>query len=195
MPRRSGRPPAATPTVENFGELAAKYSIERSSRALEGQVPPIRRYGGQPILEEEAFALKPGDLSGVIQLDDKYVILFCEGYTKPIDVKFAEVKKDIVEDIRDKKERLAMSEYYERLQDIDHDRQLPRPGGQPFAQPRPMPTGSRPARRCRPPTRCPCNGDGLARNNLVGWTSRSVYILPGRTWKSILQFDLFLAKS
>ena len=105
------------PTVENFGELAAKYSIERSSRALEGQVPPIRRYGGQPILEEEAFALKPGDLSGMIQLDDKYVILFCEGYTKPIDVEFASVKKDIVEDIRDKKERLAMNEYYERMQE------------------------------------------------------------------------------
>jgi parvulin-like peptidyl-prolyl isomerase len=106
-----------TPTVENFGELATKYSIERSSRALEGQVPPIRRHGGQTLLEDEAFALKPGDLSGVIQLDDKYVILFCEGYTKPIDVTFDSVKKDIVEDIRDKKERLAMNEYYERLQE------------------------------------------------------------------------------
>lgn len=106
------------PTVENFGELAAKYSIERSSRALEGQVPPIRRNGGQPLLEEEAFALKPGDLSGVIQLDEKmYVILLCEGYTTPLNVKFAEVQKDIAEDIRDKKERLAMAEYYDRLQD------------------------------------------------------------------------------
>ena len=104
------------PTVENFGELAGKYSIERSSRALEGQVPPIRRFGAQPLLEDEAFALKSGDLSGVIQLDDKYVILFCEGYTKPIDVEFASVKKEIIEDIRDKKERLAMNEYYERLQ-------------------------------------------------------------------------------
>jgi parvulin-like peptidyl-prolyl isomerase len=107
---------AGQATVENFGELAAKYSIERSSRALEGQVPPIRRYGGQPELEKEAFALKPGDLSGIIQVDDKYVILFCEGYTKPIDVKFADVKKDIAEDIRDKKERIAMNEYYEHLQ-------------------------------------------------------------------------------
>ena len=105
------------PTIEKFGELAAKYSIERSSRALEGQVPPIRRYGGQPILEEEAFALKQGDLSGIIQLDDKYVILFCEGYTKPIDVDFASVKKDIAEDIRDKKERLAMNKYYDHLQE------------------------------------------------------------------------------
>ena len=105
------------PTVENFGELAAKYSIERSSRALEGQVPPVRRYGGQPDLEKEAFSLKAGDLSGIIQVDDKYVILLCEGYTKPIDVKFVEVKKDIIDDIREKKERLAMNEYYERLQD------------------------------------------------------------------------------
>ncbi len=106
------------PTVENFGELAAKYSIERSSRALDGQVPPIRRYGGQPLLEEEAFALKPGDLSGVIQLDEKmWVILFCEGYTTPIDVKFAEVQKDIAADLREKKERLAMNEYYDRLQE------------------------------------------------------------------------------
>ena len=46
-----------------------------------------------------------------------WVILFCEGYTKPIDVKLPSVKKDIVEDIRDKKERLAMNEYYERLQE------------------------------------------------------------------------------
>jgi parvulin-like peptidyl-prolyl isomerase len=105
------------PTLENFGDLAEKYSIERSSRALRGEVPPIRRFGGQPILEEEAFALKPGDISGIIQLDDKFIILLCESYTKPIDVDFASVKKDIFEDIREKKERLAMNEYYERMQD------------------------------------------------------------------------------
>jgi parvulin-like peptidyl-prolyl isomerase len=104
------------PSIENFGELAAKYSIERSSRAMEGLVPPIKKYGGQPILEDEAFSLKPGELSGIIQLDDKFVILFCEGYTKPVDVKFADVEKEITDDIREKKERLAMNEYYERLQ-------------------------------------------------------------------------------
>ena len=104
-------------TVENFGELAAKYSIERSSRALYGQVPPIRKNGGQPQLEQEAFALKPGDLSGVINIDDKYIILFCEGFTKPIQVSYASVKKDIEDDIREKKQRLAMAEYYQHLQD------------------------------------------------------------------------------
>jgi parvulin-like peptidyl-prolyl isomerase len=108
------------PTEENFGDLAEKYSIERSSRALRGQVPSIRKYGGQPLLEEEAFSLKPKDLSGIIQLgekDDKYVILYCLGYTEPVPVKFDEVKKEIFEDIREKKERIAMADYYERLKE------------------------------------------------------------------------------
>jgi parvulin-like peptidyl-prolyl isomerase len=106
-----------SPTAENFGELAAKNSIEGSSRALLGEVPPIRKHGGQPVLEKEAFALKPGEISGVIQVDDKYVILFCEGHTKPVEVDFASVKQMIYEDIRDKKHRLAMADYFERLQD------------------------------------------------------------------------------
>ncbi len=104
-------------TVDYFGELAAKYSVERSSRALYGQVPPIRRFGDQPQLEQEAFALKSGDLSGVINVDGKFIILFCEGYTKPIEVSFASVKKDIEDDIREKKQRVAMAEYYQHLQD------------------------------------------------------------------------------
>jgi parvulin-like peptidyl-prolyl isomerase len=104
-------------TLENFGELAAKYSIESGSRVLKGEVPPIRKYGGQPLLEEEAFALKPGDISGVIQVDDKYIILFCEGYTKPVEVEPAAVRDLIYADIREKKQRLAMADYFEHLQE------------------------------------------------------------------------------
>ncbi len=104
-------------TLENFGELAAKYSIESGSRVLKGEVPPIRKYGGQPLLEDEAFSLKPGEISGVIQVDDKYVILFCEGYTKPVEVEPAAVRDLIYADIREKKQRLAMAEYFEHLQE------------------------------------------------------------------------------
>ena len=105
------------PTVENFGELAAKYSIEGSSRALQGEVPPIRKHGGQPVLEQEAFSLKPGELSGVIQLDDKYLILFCEGYTKPAEIDLAKVRDLIYQDICEKKQRLAMGDFFEHLQE------------------------------------------------------------------------------
>ena len=103
-------------TAEHFGELAAKYSVESSSRALEGEVPPIRKYGGQPELEKEAFSLKPGEISGLIQVDDKWVILFCEGTTKPVEVGFSSVRDMVYQDICEKKQRLAMSEYFEQLQ-------------------------------------------------------------------------------
>ena len=40
------------PSIDFFGDLAEQYSIEPQSKALRGEVPPIRRNGGQPQLEE-----------------------------------------------------------------------------------------------------------------------------------------------
>ncbi|MGA2061484.1 MAG: peptidylprolyl isomerase [Thermoguttaceae bacterium] len=104
-------------TSEFFGELAAQYSIEPGSNALRGEVPPIRKWGGQPILEKEAFALKPGELSGIIQASDKFILLRCEGFTKPADVKFADVRDEIYKDLYEKKLYLKMAECFEKLQD------------------------------------------------------------------------------
>jgi parvulin-like peptidyl-prolyl isomerase len=105
----------ANPTPEFFGDLAEQYSVEASSRALRGEVRPIQRHGGQPALEQEAFSLQPGELSSVIQVGDKYVILRCEGFTTPTKVNFEEVKELIAQDLRDKKLRIAMSREYDRL--------------------------------------------------------------------------------
>jgi len=104
------------PTLKNFGRLAGEFSVEQGSRALEGQVPPIQMHGGQPALESAAFALKPGEISGVIALADKFVILYCEGRTKPVVVDEAEVAKELQADLHEKKFRLAMAEEFERLQ-------------------------------------------------------------------------------
>jgi parvulin-like peptidyl-prolyl isomerase len=105
------------PTIENFGNLAEAYSIEPGSQALRGEVPPIQRHGGQPALEKEAFAMKPGELSGIIQVGDKYIILFCEGHTEPVQVTFAEVREELYKDIFAKKQRLAMGQCFEHLQE------------------------------------------------------------------------------
>ena len=78
-------------TLEDFGNLAAKYSIEpEQPGTCSGEVPPIRKYGGQPVLEEEAFSLKPGELSGVMQ-DGRQVRdpATARAYTKPAEVEFA----------------------------------------------------------------------------------------------------------
>jgi parvulin-like peptidyl-prolyl isomerase len=102
-------------TSQYFGDLAEQYSVEASSRALRGEVKPIQKHGGQPVLEQEAFGLKPGELSGIIQVGDKFVILRCEGFTEPVKVDFEEVKPMIYEDLQEKKLRVAMSQEYDRL--------------------------------------------------------------------------------
>ena len=104
-------------TREFFGDLAEQYSTEAGSKALRGEVPPIRRHGGQPLLEEEAFVLKEGELSGIIQVGEQFIILRCEGYTEPVDVDFETVRGEIYADLLEKKQRLAMARYFERLQE------------------------------------------------------------------------------
>lgn len=108
------------PTVKNFGDLAEQYSIEAGSRSLRGEVPPIQKNGGQPLLEQEAFSLKPGELSGVVQVGGTFVILFCEGYTQPIKTSFEEVKELLYRDILEKKLRLAMAKAFDDLKEAAH---------------------------------------------------------------------------
>ncbi len=102
-------------SIEFFGDLATEYSIEPTSKALRGEVPPIRLNGGQPQMEEVAFRLKQGELSGIVQVADKFIILKCEGRTEPVDVNLAEVTPILKQDIYEKKIRMAMSERFEQI--------------------------------------------------------------------------------
>ncbi|HEX4145079.1 MAG TPA: peptidylprolyl isomerase [Pirellulales bacterium] len=106
------------PTLEHFAVLARQYSNDSSSGSLGGQIPPIQMHGGQPLLEKEAFALKPNDLSSVVQVGENFIILFCEGYTKPIKIDMAEARKYIEEDLREKKTRIAMHKEYAHLTEV-----------------------------------------------------------------------------
>jgi parvulin-like peptidyl-prolyl isomerase len=103
------------PSIEYFGDLAEEYSIEPTSKNLRGEVPPIQRYSGQAQLEEAAFKLQPGELSGIIQVRDKFLILRCEGRTEPVKVDEAEVREILTRDIYEKKLRIAMSEKFESI--------------------------------------------------------------------------------
>jgi parvulin-like peptidyl-prolyl isomerase len=101
--------------MDFFGDLAAENSIEPSSKSLRGEVPPIRRFGGQPQLEDVAFALKPNELSGIIQLGDKFVILKCEGRTESVGVKPQDVHDILYQDIFEKKLRMAMGQKFDDI--------------------------------------------------------------------------------
>jgi hypothetical protein len=96
------------PTEKNFSELAAKFSVEAVSRSNFGKIPPIRRHGGMPTIEKEAFDLKPGEISGVIAWNDQFCILYKQGETTPLLQDYAAVKDEIYKEIRSKKMNLAV---------------------------------------------------------------------------------------
>jgi parvulin-like peptidyl-prolyl isomerase len=104
-------------TTQAFGDLAEQYSVEPVSRANRGQVPPVRKFGGQPIIEAEAFKMKPGDLSTILSVGDKFVVLRCVGRTQPVVTQIDEVKEELVKDLREKKYNAAMSETFDRIRE------------------------------------------------------------------------------
>lgn len=103
---------------EFFGRLAEQYSID-PSRSVQGRVPPIQKWGGLQSLEDQAFSLEAGQMSGIVQVNDSYVILYCEGYTQTVKVSLSDptIRRELYEDIHEKKERLAMAEAFQRLKD------------------------------------------------------------------------------
>ena len=105
------------PSAERFGDLAEKYSVDPTTRALRGEVPPIQRHGGQPAIEREVFALRPGEMSGVVQIADRFMVFFCEGYTEPRKVAFEEVRDELYDDIEEKKQRVEMARYFSHLRE------------------------------------------------------------------------------
>lgn len=104
------------PTEQYFGELAHQYSIEPASRANYGEVPPIQMHGGRKVLEEEAFRLQPGEISGLIPVGEHWIVLWCKGRTNPVVQDYDVVKDELYRDILEKKLRIAMAEEFERLQ-------------------------------------------------------------------------------
>ena len=106
-----------TSTDDYFSQLATQYSGEPVSRHNGGRIPPIRQYGGQPLVEEQAFSLEKGQMSGIIATGDKYIILRCLGRTDPI-VKVSDidsVRDDLYRDIQEKKFRLAMAKEFDQI--------------------------------------------------------------------------------
>jgi len=101
---------------KDFGRLAQKYSIEPTSRALWGEIPPIRRFGGNKKLESVAFKLRKGEISPIITVGkSRYVILQCDGLTKPVVSSIEEVRELLVAEIREEKTQAAVSQVFNKL--------------------------------------------------------------------------------
>ena len=101
-----------------FGELASQYSIEPVSRANLGEVPPVRRFSGQPAIEQEAFSLSSDDpLSAIVAVADKYIIMFYKGRTDPVVEELSVVQDELAKDLKEKKMRVAMAQRFDDIRD------------------------------------------------------------------------------
>jgi parvulin-like peptidyl-prolyl isomerase len=105
------------PDRNYFGDLAYQYSIEPASKANRGQVPPIQKHGGRPSLEEEAFQLRPNEISGLVQVGDYWIVLYCLGRTTPVVQDFDAVKDELHRDLLEKKLRIAMDKLFNEMRE------------------------------------------------------------------------------
>ena len=63
---------------ENFERLAKTFSLDINSKSIGGLLPPVRRNFQLPEFEEMAFKLKPGQVSEVFPIADKFIVMRCE---------------------------------------------------------------------------------------------------------------------
>ena len=138
-----------------FGKLAREYSIEPSSKSLDGVVPPIRRNTGpqNKNIEDAAFSLEPGEISGIVQMPTpgapRYVLLFCEGRTDPVvrPEQMNLVRDQIIEQLKKEKIQARVAHVFQDLKEstpvhnfLTNESTGVRPAGDEL-----VPTGVRPA--------------------------------------------------
>lgn len=105
-----------TKNPEDFEKLAGKLSIDPSSRALGGQIPPIAKFTGNEELEKCAFKLKPDEISGVIEvMPSRFVILKCEGRTEPVVTNIDDVRESLYDELKESKIQTSVAKKFEQI--------------------------------------------------------------------------------
>jgi foldase protein PrsA len=102
---------------DDFGRLAQEYSADANSRALGGVIPPIRRHGGLPNVEREAFNLREGEISPLIQVaTNRWVIIKSEGLTEQVVSDISQVQEELVAQLTEEKTQEAVARVFEQIQ-------------------------------------------------------------------------------
>lgn len=103
---------------DDFDRLAREYSADPNTRPLGGVIPPVRRHGGNPQVEEEAFKLQPGEISALIEIkENQYVILKCEGFTDPVVDDIRVVWNDLYAQLVEEKVQTSVAKVFEEIKD------------------------------------------------------------------------------
>ncbi|MBW3543655.1 MAG: peptidylprolyl isomerase [Planctomycetes bacterium] len=101
---------------DDFERLAQEHSIDPHSRSLGGQIPPIRRFTGNPTLEEAAFKLRENEISPIIQAGaNRWVILKCEGRTRQVVTSLDDVHDMLYEQVLEEKTQEAVAKIFTQI--------------------------------------------------------------------------------
>lgn len=102
---------------DDFGRIAREKSADTTTRALGGVIPPIARHGGShPRVEEEAFKLRVNEISALIDVGEgRYVILKCEGRTKPIVTDIRDVWDELQPMLIEEKTQAAVARVFDSI--------------------------------------------------------------------------------
>ncbi len=136
---------------ENFLAEASKQFIpELASR--KGEIPPIHRHFPDPKIEKEAFSLKPGDISSLIEVPDgTWVILRCVEHLPPDQTKRIEdVRMGLSKEIFERKLQMRIPEYFGEMRRAANPRVLIATNLPPNLAPPPAVSGA-PAQKVPPP--------------------------------------------
>ena len=99
-----------------FETTVREHSVEPNSRALDGSIPPIHRYYPNTKLEEAAFRLQKGQISGVIEVGVKrYVILKSEGFTQPKEVALKDVQGELYQQLQENRVQELVAKTFNSL--------------------------------------------------------------------------------
>lgn len=108
----------AAKNPEEFERLARKHSVDPNSAALGGSIHPIPRFSGNDELENAAFKLKPGEVSGIIQISTaptRYAILKSEGLTEQVVTNLESVRELIITDLEKEQTQEKVAKIFEQL--------------------------------------------------------------------------------
>jgi len=92
----------ATKTAEQFGLLAEKLSDD-DYRVMMGQHKPVPAKELAPQVLKALNAMKPGDITDLIQLDEAYTIVRLQEHTPAGKAKLEEVKAQLEKELRQRK--------------------------------------------------------------------------------------------
>lgn len=102
---------------DDFGRLAEQYSADPSSRALGGVVQPIPRHSDMPNVEREAFHLREGEISPLVQIDgsNRWVIIKSEGLTEQVVTDISRVREELTAQLIEEKTQAAIAKVFEDI--------------------------------------------------------------------------------